>query len=141
MGNPLGAQHCIPDAASHVATHDGTDTVRRGGLHKKVASDIDSKLWNGVFDFEALTMWVDAKKFEYETPVNFARNAFVKLYDGLKTDDEKEASLYSYRAFQYVVWNRKIRALYDMRAKVYAEVRARTENADEDAAEDESPLE
>ena len=85
-------------------------------------------------------MWVDAKKFEYETPVNFARNAFVKLYDGLETDDEKEASLYSYRAFQYVVWNRKIRALYDMRAQVYAEARSRTENAEEDAAE-ESPLE
>ena len=103
------------------------------GATKQAAFDIDSKLWNGVFDYEAFTMWVDAKKFEYESPVNFARNEYAALYDGLETDDEKEASLYSYRAFQYVIWNRKIRSLYDMRTKFFAEARARDEAAAADA--------
>jgi hypothetical protein len=128
-----------PTRPPHVADHgsEGSTPVRRGGLHKKVAIDIDNKLWNGVFDFEAFTMWVTAKKFEYESPVNFARNEYAKLYHELETDDEKEASLYSYRAFQYVIWNRKIRSLCDLRSTCFAEARAR----DGDATAEESCLE
>jgi hypothetical protein len=112
-----------PTRPSHVAKRDSAGATKRGGLHKIVAADIDNKLWSGEFDKDAFLQ--HAEQLEYESPVNFARNEFAKSYNELKTDDEKEASLYTYRAFQYVVWNRKITTLYELRQKCFEQLHAR----------------
>ena len=126
-----------------MAAHDWTQpetkkVTKRGGLHKNVARDIDQKFWDGTFELEAFTEY--GKDLEYETPVNHARNEFAKNYASLSDDDEKEASLYSYRGFLYCVWNRKITSLHDLRDRKFKE-HERQIDAAEAAAEDSSELE
>ena len=132
-----------PSRPSHVAAHDWTQpetktVTKRGCLHKNVARDIDQKFWDGTFELEAFTEY--GKDLEYETPVNHARNEFAKNYASLSDDDEKEASLYSYRGFLYCVLSRKITSARDLRSVEFKE-HEREIVAAAAAAEDSSELE
>jgi hypothetical protein len=101
--------------------------VRRGGVHQKVAKHIDEMFNAGTYDLPA---WIEFSKSQtYETPPNTERNAFANAFalemaSGADTHDVAETSLYGEGAFQYMVWNRKIHAVQEVRIVHFKRLRA-----------------
>ena len=97
--------------------------TKRVGVHLCVAKEIDQKLWDGTFDWQSYVDFLAGK--EYEPPVTFARNEFAKDFEQLIDDDAKEASIYSDRGYQYVLWARKITAVAETRFTKFEDFKER----------------
>ena len=94
----------------------------RRGVHIRVAEDIDALFSlgpnNGGMDLAALESF--AAGLEYETPTNVQRAAFAAAWDEMDDVDEKEPYLYADdRAFPYLMYNRKIKTLFELRSKKF----------------------
>ena len=125
-----------PSACLHMAADSNkrqkTSGKNRGGVHLRAAGKIDAMFESGAFDLPAFLDW--AAEQSYCTPVNEVRNAFAKsVVEG--SDDAVEASLYSDEGFCYLIWNRKIGVVSEMRASIFASFAAANEGGSDEAVE------
>lgn len=106
---------------------------RRGGMHQWVARTIDRCFGDGTFDVQA---WLDHwGGTPYSTPSADERNAFAADFQALTEADKQEAKIYEHVAFLYILWNRKVSLVSDLRMKAFADFKASAAEADTAASD------
>ena len=96
-----------------------TEGQPRGGVHLRVAMMVDKMFrsdGDDAWDFQAFVdYWKDHVYFTPTAEDKWWGHAFDKLVD----TDEMESKLYEREAFNYLLWNRSVSCLRDIRAIKY----------------------
>ena len=108
----------------------------RGGIQKRVALDINMLLETGVFDPEVFQAYAKEKLADYAVPLPEDRVQFCETWFD-KTEDEKEAVLYSPIGLCYAIWNKKVVCIREERKLAFEIFFANSVDANANAGVDE----
>ena len=104
----------------------------RGGIQKRVALDINMLFDTGVFDPEVFVQYAKEKLADYAVPLPEDRVQFCEAWFD-KTEDEKEAVLYSPVGVNYAIWNKKVVCIREERKEAFELFFANSVDANDNA--------